>query len=71
MKQISIQLPDADQKTIERLAGIWGMPAQRHNTPVVSRALTLALNIEIARRTLTDSEFIGFLAELYRPLTTE
>lgn len=55
---------------MKRLAGIWGMPAQRHNTPVIDRAVDVALNVEIARRTLSESEFVGFLAELYWPLQT-
>ena len=38
------------------------------NTAVLAHAVQQTLTIEAARRTLSDSDFVGFLAEIYRPI---
>lgn len=68
MNQVSIQLDDKTSEQMKRLAHWWGLPEQRHNTAVTSRSVEYAYMIESARRSLSDSDFVGFLAELYRPI---
>lgn len=68
MIQISIQLDEETRRQMQQLAAWWGLPEIRHSTPVISRAVDLVMVIESARRCLPDSEFVGFLAELYRPI---
>ena len=68
MNHISIQLDEETKRHISQLAAWWGLPEQRHNTPVISRAIDLVVTIESARRSLPDGDFVGFLAELYRPI---
>jgi hypothetical protein len=47
MKQISIQITDETARQIARLATQWGLPAQRHNTAVVERAVATMFMLEI------------------------
>jgi predicted transcriptional regulator len=68
MIQTTIQLDDETRRQIQQLATWWGLPETRHLTPVISRAIDQVMIIESARRSLPDSEFVGFLAELYRPI---
>ena len=68
MNQISIQLDDETRRQMQQLAVWWGLSEKYYNTPVISRAVEQMLTIESARRALSDSDFIGFLAELYRPI---
>jgi hypothetical protein len=39
MKQISIQITDETARQIAELASRWGLPPERHNTPVVERCV--------------------------------
>jgi predicted transcriptional regulator len=68
MNQISIQLDDETKRQMSQLAAWWGLPDVRHNTPVISRAVEQMLMIESARRNLSDSDFVGYLAEVYKPI---
>lgn len=47
MKQISIQITDETARQIAALAERWGLPAQRHNTPVIERAIATLFMLEI------------------------
>jgi hypothetical protein len=53
---------------MEQLAAWWGLPSQRHVTAIIQLSVSQVLAIESARRSLTDSDFVGFLAEMYRPV---
>lgn len=68
MSQISIQLDSETRRQIKQLAAWWGLAKKYHNTQVISRALEQAITLESARRALSDADFVGFLAELYRPI---
>lgn len=68
MNQTTIQLDDETKRQMSQLAAWWGLPDVRHMSPVISRAIDQMIVIESARRSLPDSEFVGFLAELYRPI---
>lgn len=47
MKQISIQITDETARQMAALAERWGLPAQRHNTPVIERAVATMFMLEI------------------------
>ncbi|NUM48154.1 MAG: hypothetical protein HUU38_25895 [Anaerolineales bacterium] len=47
MKQISIQITDETARQMEELAQCWGLPPQRHNTPVIERAIATLYMLEI------------------------
>lgn len=47
MKQISIQITDETARQMEELAQCWGLPPQRHNTPVIERAIATIFMLEI------------------------
>jgi hypothetical protein len=47
MKQISIQITDETARQIEKLARRWGLPRERHNTPVIERAIATMYVLEI------------------------
>jgi hypothetical protein len=47
MKQISIQITDETARQMERLAKCWGLPKERHNTPVIERAIATVFMLEI------------------------
>lgn len=47
MKQISIQITDETARQMAALAERWGLPAQRHNTPVIERAIATLFMLEI------------------------
>ncbi len=47
MKQISIQITNETARQIEQLAERWGLPPQRHNTPVIERAVATIFMLEI------------------------
>lgn len=47
MKQISIQITEETARQIARLAEQWGYPTQRHNTPVIERAVATVFMLEI------------------------
>lgn len=68
MNQTTIQIDDETRRRMEQLAAWWGLPEQRHITAVIQAAVSQMLAIESARRSLTDADFVGFLAELYRPI---
>ena len=51
-----------------QLALWWGLTSERNITAVISRMAQKTYMIEAAKRSMTDSEFLGFLAEVYRPL---
>ena len=68
MNQTTIQLDEITRDKIAALAGWWGLPPQRHMTPIIQHAIQQAHAIEAARRSLSDSDFVGFLAEMYRPI---
>jgi hypothetical protein len=47
MKQISIQITDETARQMARLARRWGLPPERHNTPVIERAIAAIFMLEI------------------------
>lgn len=47
VKQISIQITDETARQMAALAERWGLPAQRHNTPVIERAIATMFMLEI------------------------
>ena len=47
MKQISIQITDETARQMARLAKLWGLPPERHNTPVIERAIATIFMLEI------------------------
>lgn len=47
MKQISIQITNETARQIASLAAQWGLPKQRHNTPVIERAVAAIHMLEI------------------------
>jgi len=47
VKQISIQITDETARQIEKLAKRWGLPRERHNTPVIERAIATMYVLEI------------------------
>jgi len=47
MKQISIQITDETARQMARLAKRWGLPPERHNTPVIERAVATLFLLEI------------------------
>ncbi len=47
MKQISIQITDETARQMAQLAKRWGLPAERHNTPVIERAVATIFMLEI------------------------
>jgi len=47
MKQISIQITDETARQMARLAKLWGLPPERHNTPVIERAIATVFMVEI------------------------
>lgn len=47
MKQISIQITDETARQIAALAAQWGLPPQRHNTPVIERAINTIFMLEV------------------------
>lgn len=68
MKQTSIQLDTETKRQIAQLASWWGLSPERNITAVISRMAQTTYMIEAAKRSMSDSEFVGFLAEVYRPL---
>lgn len=65
MRQTSIQLDKETAGAIKRLTKKWDAP---NLTAVIRQSVRQSDMIEVARSTLTDSDFVGFLAELYRPV---
>lgn len=47
MKQISIQITDETARQMSQLAALWGLPPERHNTPVIERAVATIFMLEI------------------------
>jgi hypothetical protein len=47
VKQISIQITDETARQIARLAKRWGLPQERHNTPVIERAIATIFMLEV------------------------
>jgi len=47
VKQISIQITNETARQIADLAEHWGLPKQRHNTPVIERAVAAIHMLEI------------------------
>jgi hypothetical protein len=47
MKQISIQITEETARQIAALARHWGLPQERHNTPVIERAVATIFMLEI------------------------
>lgn len=47
MKQISIQITDETARQMTQLAKRWGLPPERHNTPVIERAVATVFLLEI------------------------
>jgi hypothetical protein len=54
MKQISYQVSGDTQRMIDELAEWWGLPANRHNTPVIAKCIERAHANERARRELAE-----------------
>lgn len=65
MKQTTVRFNEESLRQIKQLAEWGGLPT---NTDVIRYAIAQAVTIEAARRSLSDSDFVGFLAELYRPI---
>lgn len=65
MRQTSIQLDDETARQMAWLAEQWGLPEQRHVTAVIQRMAQQVYALEAARRCMSDSELLGFIAELY------
>ncbi len=59
MKQISIQITDETARQVSRLAKLWGLPPERHNTPVIERAIATIFMLEIG-----SDEYKARLAKL-------
>ncbi len=64
MKQTTVRFSEETNRQIQQLAE-W---LETTNTAVLAHAVQQTLTIEAARRTLSDSDFVGFLAEIYRPI---
>ena len=47
MKQISIQITKETARQMAALAEKWGLPPERHNTPVIERAVATLFMLEI------------------------
>lgn len=47
MKQISIQITEETARQMAALARHWGLPRERHNTPVIERAIATIYMFEI------------------------
>lgn len=47
MKQISIQITEETARQMAKLAKHWGLPPERHNTPVIERAVATLFMLEI------------------------
>lgn len=47
MKQLSLQITDETARQIAALARHWGLPRERHNTPVIERAIATIHMFEI------------------------
>lgn len=54
MKQFSHQADDETLRMIAELADWWGLPSQRHATPVISRCVERIHADEKARRELAE-----------------
>jgi predicted transcriptional regulator len=54
MKQISIQITDETARQMARLAKRWGLPPERHNTPVIERAIATIFVLEIGYEEYTQ-----------------
>jgi len=65
MKQTTVRFNEETLRQIKQLAEWVQLPT---NTDVLRYSVAMAVNIESARRTLSDNEFVGFLAEVYRPI---
>lgn len=65
MKQTTVRFNEETLRQINQLAEWVNLPT---NTDVIRYAIAQAATVEVARRTLSDSEFVGFLAELYTPI---
>lgn len=50
MKQISLHVSDRTAAQIVALAARYGLPVQRHNTPVIALAVERLYNQEIERK---------------------
>lgn len=64
MKQTTVRFSEETNRQIQQLTE-W---LETTNTAVLAHAVQQTLTIEAARRTLSDSDFVGFLAEIYRPI---
>ncbi len=65
MKQISIQITDETARQIAALAEQWGLPVQRHNTPVIERAIATLFMLEIGYEEYSKRlEAMGAVKEL-------
>jgi hypothetical protein len=53
MKQISIQITDETARQMTQLAKRWGLPVERHNTPVIERAIATIFMLEIGYEEFT------------------
>lgn len=54
MKQISIQITDETARQMAALALKWGLPPERHNTPVIERAIATIFMLEIGCDVYTE-----------------
>lgn len=54
MNQFSYQADDETLRQIAELAGWWGLPAARHNTPVIARCVERVHRAEKAKREMAE-----------------
>ena len=54
VQQISVQLAGETRRQIAALAEHWGLPRQRHNTPVIERAVAMAFMLEMGYDAYTE-----------------
>ncbi len=54
MKQISIQITEETARQMAKLAKLWGLPTERHNTPVIERTIATLYMLEIGYHEYTS-----------------
>lgn len=67
-KQTPIQIDDETRRRITQIAEWYGLPKTRNTTSVVVRAVDTLFMIEHAKRSMSDSDFLGFVAEMFSPV---
>lgn len=68
IKQTPIQLDAESMRRMAYLAAAWGFSSTKHTTAVVRRSISDMYAAEVARRTMSDADFLGWLAEYFQPI---